>query len=316
MTDEPGKLSGKLFLDAGRNLRIGGVDLVISAPSSLRLRMADPHYRPFVVKAAAENNASLIPLRLKNDRWPEFRHRVKIFDTQDSWSLGSDDKHIWISLSPLPRDNPLWVARFDRRLKHVDLYCQAGPQGRGKRMIVDLPLVYPLDQLLLMYFLATRKGLLLHASGMVRRGRSFLFAGASGAGKSTISGLLAKARAGKILSDERMIVREIDGKICAFGTPWAGTAGIARNGSAPLAGLFFLTHGKTNRIDKLDALSAVDRLLPVASIPWYDPETMAPIIAFAKRLLARVPAYEMSFTPDRRATDFFSKFTKQAAFPK
>ena len=302
-----------MILGAGRNLRIGGVDLAVSAPPSLRLRVSDPHYRPFIAAAAAGGGDLRIPLRLKEGPWPEFRQRLKIFDTQDSWSLGRDGKRIWISLSPLPHESPLWMARFDRRLGRVDLYCRV-PGGGGKRATVDLPLVYPLDQLLLMYFLATRRGLLLHAAGMVRRGGSFLFAGASGAGKSTISGLLARARAGRILSDERMIVREIDGKMIAFGTPWAGTAGIARNGAAPLAGIFFLEQAKTSGIARLDPAPALDRLLPLVSIPWYDHETMAAIIAFAKRALARIPAYEFRFTPDGSAIDFFLKFMENASF--
>jgi hypothetical protein len=114
-----------------------------------------------------------------------------------------------------------------------------------------------------------------------------------------------------MLSDERMIVREIKGEMNAFGTPWAGTAGIARSGSAPLAGIFFLKHGKSNRIEKLDAAAAADRLLPLASIPWYDPDTAAPIITFAKRIFAVVPAWEFSFTPDRSAIDHFRKSIKE-----
>ena len=78
--------------------------------------------------------------------------------------------------------------------------------------MIDLPLMYPLDQLLLMYYLSKRKGLLVHAAGMVLGGRVYLFAGVSGAGKSTISELLVRARIGKVLSDERMIVREIRGR--------------------------------------------------------------------------------------------------------
>jgi hypothetical protein len=110
-----------------------------------------------------------------------------------------------------------------------------------------------------------------------------------------------------------MIVREIKGGMVAFGTPWAGTAGIARAGCAPLAGIFFLKHGKNNRMEKLDAAAAADRLLPMASVPWYDPDTAAPIIAFAKRLMARVPAYEMRFMPDGSAIDFFRDFLKNHA---
>lgn len=307
---DPGKLSRKLFLGRGQNLRIGGIDFVISETLSLSLRITNPHYGEFVVPAAAERKAPHISLRLKNDKWPEYRHLAKIFDTQDSWSLRSDDKHFWISLSPRPQVNPLWVARFDRRVKHVDLYCRAIPQERGDKRIVDLPLVYPLDQLLLMYFLAARKGMLLHTAGMIHGGKAYLFTGASGAGKSTFSNLLADAKSGKLLSDERMIVREIEGAMHAFGTPWAGTAGIARNGQAPLAGIFILKHGRSNHIEKLAAVDTLDRLLPLISIPWYDPDTMARIIAFTKRVIAATPGYEFSFVPDRSAVDFFLKFKK------
>jgi hypothetical protein len=175
---------------------------------------------------------------------------------------------------------------------------------------LDNPVCYPLDQLLLMYFLATRQGVLTHAAGVVRGGKAMIFPGCSGAGKSTFSQLLAAARVGKLLSDERVIVREINGTMRAFGTPWTGTAGIARNVNAPLAGIYFLKHGQRNHMRKMAAKDILDRLLPLLSIPWYDPDTMSPIIAFAKHLVARVPAYEMSFKPDRSAVDFFWQFQK------
>jgi hypothetical protein len=234
----------------------------------------------------------------------------KNFDTRDSWSAYRNGRNYWLNLVPDPNQEPMWVARFTSGVKRVDLFCRARRQGKGERRIIDLPLVYPLDQLLMMYYFSRRKGILLHAAGMVGKGKACLFAGASGAGKSTFSLLLAAARAGKMLSDERMIVREIKGEIVAFGTPWAGTAGIACDGNAPLAGIFFLKHGAANSMKKLSAAEALDRILPVVSIPWYDPEPMTRIIAFSKRVVTAAPCYEFSFIPDSSAVDFFLKFQK------
>ncbi len=234
----------------------------------------------------------------------------KKFDTRDSWTAYRKGRNYWLSLAPLPDQEPMWVVRFTSGMKRVDLFCRARRQGKGDRRIIDLPLVYPLDQLLMMYYFSRRKGMLAHAAGMVHKGKAYLFAGASGAGKSTFSLLLAAARAGKMLSDERMIVREIKGKMIAFGTPWAGTAGIARNGNAPLAGIFFLKHGTANGLKKLTTAEALDRILPVVSIPWYDPEPMTKIIAFSKRVITAAPCYEFSFTPDNSAVDFFLGFQK------
>jgi len=252
-----------------------------------------------------------ISVHLVLGRLPALERLEKIFDTNESWSLFRDDKYHWVSYHPALHPKPFWTARFARGTKIVTVFYQPQEAAVGKKRVeIGHPICYPLDQLLLMYFLAGRKGILTHAAGIVRKGQAFIFAGASGAGKSTFSQLLAEAKVGKLLSDERMIVREIDGIMQAFGTPWAGTAGSAHNGQAPLAGIFILQHGPDNHIEKIGAGDALDKLLPMFSIPWYDPDTMPSIIAFAKRLVAKVPAYVMRFRPERSAADFFQRFIK------
>jgi len=304
-------LSNAVFLPDGGNLSIGGIEIQISAPGATRLRVSNLLYRPFLRRFRGGACATRISVRVICAPRPPRQDLEKLFDTQDSWSLYRAGKSYWLDLAPALSEKTLWSARFDHGARRVDLYCLPGAECIHGQRVVSLPLVYPLDQLLLMYFLARRKGILTHAAGVALGGKAFIFPGVSGAGKSTFSGLLVEARRGRMLSDERIIVREVDGVMRAFGTPWAGTAGIARAGSAPLAGILFLKHGKSNRIERLDAAAAADRLLPVASIPWYDPDTAAPIIAFAKRLMARVPAYEMSFTPDGSAIDFFQDFIRK-----
>ena len=60
----------------------------------------------------------------------------------------------------------------------------------------------------------------MHAASAVRNGRAFLFAGVSGAGKTTISRLAPPDAT--LLTDEISYVRrEADGYV-AFGTPFAG----------------------------------------------------------------------------------------------
>jgi hypothetical protein len=299
------------LLRKNQDLRIAGVNFVISKDPSIRLFVKNSLYLPFLVSASGNKNNENINVRLRTGGFPHLQHLENIFVTGESWSMQRGKKTFWITMAPPQHAEPFWIARFNRKVGRVDIYCRPLFLAPGKKKNdLELPVTYPLDQLLLMYFLASRRGILTHAAGLVRRGKAYIFPGASGAGKSTFSELLAKTKMGKLLSDERMIVREIDGAMQAFGTPWAGTAGIARNGNAPLAGIFFLKHGPSNHIEKLAVGDAADRLLPLISIPWYDPDTMAPIIAFAKRLAARVPAYEMHFKPDSSAVDFFQQFQK------
>ena len=287
-------------------MRIAGVPIIVLNPPRQGLKIFNSLYRRFVNGDQADDSGPAIAIEMKQSPPPALAGMQKIFDTRESWALYNDGRRLWAVYHPPRYASPFWVAGFDCRASRVD-YFGAGSCESSH------PVGYPLDQLLLMYFLARRKGILTHAAGLVLKRKAFIFAGASGAGKSTLSELLVRAKIGEMLSDERMIVRQIAGRMITFGTPWAGTAGIARAGNAPLAAIFFLKHGESNRIEKLAVAAAADRLLPLASIPWYDPETAMPIIAFAKRIMAKVPAYEMSFTPDRSAIDFFRKIIKKAS---
>jgi hypothetical protein len=185
------------------------------------------------------------------------------------------------------------------------VYCREVPRSAGqKKFEIANPLCYPLDQLLFMYYLAYNEGVMVHAAGIELAGRGLIFPGCSGAGKSTLARLFANSQIGKALSDERVIVRRTDAGLEVFGTPWSGTEGIACNARAPLTGMFFLRQDLQNRLQKLSAQQALERLLPVVSIPWYDPEVMSRIILFNKQLVAAVPAYELSFKADQSMIDF------------
>lgn len=253
-----------------------------------------------------------ISIRLHASGFPSLAGLKKRFDTAESWSLFEERNRRWITFHPAQRVEPHWITCFESGVRRVTVFCKASPPKEGKgRPMLDQPVSYPLDQLLMMYFLARRRGMLAHAAGVVIAGKAYLFAGVSGAGKSTFSLLLAAARAGRMLSDERVIVRSVRGRLEAFGTPWAGTANIASAASAPLAGIFLLKHGKANRIEPLEPVSAADRMLPMISIPWYDPDAAAPIVAFVKRLASRVPVHEFSFVRDGSAVSHFLKSIKE-----
>lgn len=293
-------------------MNIAGVRLHIAPPPGVRLRSPGSLYRGFKATGGDAAGRPAIGIRLSVDGFPSLGGLKERFTTTDSWSVLDDGGWRWIAFHPAQRAEPHWIARLDSGVRRVIVFCKARlPKGGKGRPMLDQPVTYPLDQLLMMHFLARRRGMLVHTAGVVIAGKAYLFAGVSGAGKSTFSLLLAAARAGRMLSDERVIVRLVKGRPVAFGTPWAGTANIASAGSAPLAGIFFLKHGCGNEIRRLDPVAAADRMLPMVSIPWYDPDTAVPIIAFVKRLASRVPAHEFSFVRDGSAVGHFLKSIKE-----
>jgi len=111
-----------------------------------------------------------------------------------------------------------------------------------------------------------------------------------------------------MLSDDRMIVRKIDGNFKAYGTPWPGDAGIAVNKSVPLRAMLFLHRGKQNEIRELTPQQALEQLLPVASIPWYDRDVLPDILDFCDDLITNVPSYELHFRPEPGVVDLLASF--------
>jgi hypothetical protein len=298
---------------------IAGINFSISSRTTGIVQDDEPAYEPFSGKRADKQNPDAdlihIDIELVGGDMPaifEPGKREKIFDSGQSWSMYHDaeeDVYLMV-LHPAVVDEPFWAARFTRDPAGVTVYC--GPQlvkeAAGRPMIVN-PVRYPLDQVLLMYTLARRQGAVIHAAGMEIDGKGFIFAGPSGAGKSTLARLF-NASVGQnhsgasVLSDERMVARKINGTFKAYGTPWHGEEGSTRNKCSPLSGIFFLSHGKENRVKPLNPRQALERLLKVTSIPWYDRGVMPGILDFCEDLLTNVPLFEFHFTPGIEAVRF------------
>lgn len=172
------------------------------------------------------------------------------------------------------------------------------PLVNGERRIGDV-FRLPLDQLFLVQHLAFRQGAIVHSTGFAFGDAGIVFPGASGAGKSTLTGLLTAAfPASHALSDERIIVRAREGGFDAWGTPWPGTARVARNERAPLRALMFLEQHAVHGIRSITPKEAVRRLFAVVACPLYDPVRSVLVLETVERLVASVPSYVLRFARD------------------
>jgi len=165
------------------------------------------------------------------------------------------------------------------------------------------PLEYPLDEVLMANLLGRGRGVELHGCGVVdQSGAGHLFVGQSGAGKTTIARMWGdKAR--EIVSDDRVIVREEDGRLWMHGTPWHGEAELASPSRAPLAGVYLLTQAKDNELCELHSAVAVARLFGCTFPPFHDAEAIAFTMSMLERIVSHVPVRELRFTLDRAALE-------------
>jgi hypothetical protein len=147
--------------------------------------------------------------------------------------------------------------------------------------------------------LARQGGFLMHSASAIRNGKAFLFAGVSGAGKTTISRLAPPDAT--LLTDEISYVRRQDTGYVAFGTPFTGElAKLGENVSAPIAALYLLAQGPENRIDPVPPGEAARSLLANVLFFAEDEELVQSTFHSAFEFVSRVPVARLTFVPDSR----------------
>jgi hypothetical protein len=147
--------------------------------------------------------------------------------------------------------------------------------------------------------LARQGGFLLHSASAIRNGKAFLFAGVSGAGKTTISRLAPPDAT--LLTDEISYVRKQDTGYIAFGTPFTGElAKLGENISAPVAALYLLAQGRENRIDPVAPGEATRSILAHVLFFAEDEELVQATFHSAFEFVSRVPVLRLTFVPDGR----------------
>lgn len=109
-------------------------------------------------------------------------------------------------------------------------------------------------------------GVFVHASCVSMEGKSYLFLGKSGTGKSTHARQWLQAFPDcRLLNDDNPALRIEDGKVMVYGTPWSGKTSCYKNEGYPVAGIARLRQAKTNSFSPLEGPEIFAALLPSCS---------------------------------------------------
>ena len=146
-------------------------------------------------------------------------------------------------------------------------------------------------------FVLDRGGFLLHASGVVRAGKAYVFFGPSGSGKTTVTHLSPGDR---VLSDDLTLVVKNGGRFEAAGIPF----GMAHHhvpdtsGSFPIASFNRLVQSREVRREPLTGARAVAEI--AASLPFVMQESDRAdrAVEVVSRAVRDIPAYRLHFRPD------------------
>lgn len=108
-----------------------------------------------------------------------------------------------------------------------------------------------------------------HAALVSVDNQAYAFTAKSGVGKSTHIRLWKElfGEKAQIVNGDKPILRIINDKVFAYGTPWCGKEGYNINTSVPLKAICFIERGEVDEIDVFDKSLAARRIIHQIVIP-------------------------------------------------
>jgi len=264
---------------------IGGIAVGVETQDGAFLRLLEERYSGFIEAAADRNSADydfVVDLAPPAGTSPD--DDIRVFRQGRQWLLQRGD----------------FRAEWDPATRRGRIRQSANPYSIDAVLRIVHTLV-----------LAGEGGFLLHAASAVLDGKAFVFAGVSGAGKTTISRLAPPEV--HLLTDEISYVRKEGDGYVAYGTPFAGElAKAGENLKAPLAAVYLLAQGPENRIDEVSATEAARGLLTNILFFAEDADLVRAVFQSALQLVERVPVRRLTFVPDARVWELIRRGARSA----
>lgn len=207
-----------------------------------------------------------------------------LIEIQPGPGVPTVDYHVNISTTP----GAIIYERSDYRIELNSDY-------HGARISVfnELALKHALTNLYSAFIVHQGWGLLIHSSCVEHTGKAYLFAGQSGAGKSTVAKLSTPR---PILSDEASIVKLHSNSVEVFPSPFNSELKVAFPlEPSQLSAIYLLIQSRDIKTVQLGKADAITRMLDKVFFWSHDPMETAKAISLCKQLVDKVPVYHLYF---------------------
>lgn len=143
---------------------------------------------------------------------------------------------------------------------------------------------------------------LFHGSVISYRDRAYVITANSGVGKTTHTRLWLSEFQGEahVLNGDKPIIRIMDGKAYACGTPWQGKENYGCNEILELSGISFLERGEVNRAKDITPTEAVTRFMSQIYLPKSNLAVLSKTMRLADRVIrsTHLVALECNMNPE------------------
>jgi len=218
---------------------------------------------------------------------------IMVQHNPDFWSVWKHSSELYIKTTfPQSASEKSGVLKFSLTSGEWDLWIDSVDKE------ID-PFEYPLDGLVLYYLTVIHGDIMIHSSGVNYSGKGYLFTGVSGKGKSTMAGLWENAGA-RVIHDDRLILRKTGSSYKMYNTP------VYKNEDpreSPLSRVFIIEHGQENRIIPVIGAEAVSLIMANCIQHNWGHGNISRLIDSLTGLFDTIPAYRLSFLPDKSVID-------------
>lgn len=276
-------------------ISIADILIELTSPLSAAELGIEERLGPFYAVGASGKPLARVALRWEESESAPAPSGDLIYDPGSIWKMHRAGDQFFAAMT-YGSDGSAPQARSVLRANSVwnDLTLTEQRSGAAWQSLLDIGA----GELILRTAILFTGGLVFHSSGLDDNGKGIVFIGHAGAGKSTQAGLWSQVPGVVAMNDDRIAVRTNAGGAICCGTPWGGTANIARNHRAPLSALILLEHGSENDIQRLTPSASAPLLLARAFLPYWDRALMQRAMANLNALLAHVPVYRLRCRPE------------------
>jgi len=207
--------------------------------------------------------------------------KLKVYNAENSCSFANGIH---------PKNKKILIKRKGNR-GYFDIDTMEGELESSSEVFFELYL-----RILYSLVLPINDGLAIHASSLVKKGKAYIFPGKSGSGKTTI---VQSSPDTILLTDEISIIRIIQNKIIAYGTPFHGDqVGVGKNINATLEGLYFPIKDKRNYLKELTKKTALRKILTNVVSYGKNQSLVQKIFSLSYEIVSSLPCYDLHFLPD------------------
>lgn len=171
------------------------------------------------------------------------------------------------------------------------------PREAGDR---EIPIDFPLDEYLATRLLGRRGEIALHGCLVAEGDEGFVFAGHSGAGKSTMAEL-AESVGAEVLSDDRTILAVDGDSVRGWGTPWHGSYKRGSPRSVTVRGIFLLVQDRMDEVRAMSRATAFGDLFVRTVQPTTVASEVERTIDAIERIVGVVSVASLHFRPTAAA---------------